>query len=138
MKLAYVDSSVWITYIEGLHSYQQSIEIHLDRLAKEGWFFATSEAVKLEILPKLYATHNDKIIALYQALFDNLTSLDNFPELFEEALIVTQQEGLKAMDAIHVAIAKQQGCQCFVSTDTHFKNLNCLTVVWINLKVSEL
>jgi predicted nucleic acid-binding protein len=101
---------VWITYIEGLHLYQQSIEAHLDRLAKEEWFFATSEAVKLEILPKLYAAHNDKIIALYQALFDNLTLLDNFPELFKEALIVTQQEGLKAMDAIHVAIAKQQGC----------------------------
>jgi len=135
MKLAYVDSSVWITYIEGfLPAYQQRIEEHLDKLAAEGWFFTTSDVVKLEILPKLYAIQNDKFIALYQALFDSLTLLDSFPDVFKEALAIAQQEGLKAMDAIHVAIAKQQGCQCFISTDTHFKNLQSLTVVWINLR----
>ncbi len=124
MKLAYVDSSVWITYIEGfLPTYQQCIEEHLDKLAEEGWLFATSDVVKLEILPKLYATQNDQFIALYQALFDSLTLLDSFPDVFKEALAIAQQAGLKAMDAIHVAIAKQQGCQCFISTDTHFKNL---------------
>jgi len=135
MKLAYVDSSVWITYIEGfLPEYQQRIEEHLDKLAAEGWFLATSDVVKLEILPKLYATQNDQFIALYQALFDSLTLLDSFPDVFKEALAIAQQEGLKGMDAIHVAIAKQQGCQCFISTDTHFKNLKSLTVVWIDLR----
>jgi hypothetical protein len=65
MKLAYVDSSVWITYIEGLTCYQQHIEEELNKLAEDGYFFAISDVVKLEILPKLYLSRNDKMLTLF-------------------------------------------------------------------------
>ena len=47
MKLAYVDSSVWITYVEGFTSYQQQIDEKLEQLAAEGWLFCTSDVVKI-------------------------------------------------------------------------------------------
>ncbi|MCP4701344.1 MAG: hypothetical protein GY862_31490 [Gammaproteobacteria bacterium] len=47
MKLAYVDSSVWITRFEGLPDYQQKIGKHMMELAAKGWNFAASEAVSL-------------------------------------------------------------------------------------------
>lgn len=134
MKLAYVDSSVWIADIEGLPSYRQRIENQLDTLANAGWSFCTSELVILEILPKLYLAGNEQLINVYQELFNQLILLDNFSSLLREALIITKQEKLKAIDAIHVAIAVQHGCQCLVSTDTHFRKLQCLMPIWINLQ----
>jgi hypothetical protein len=47
--------------------------------------------------------------------------------------MIAQDENLKTMDAIHVAIAVQHGCKRFVSTDTHFKNLKIMPVTWIDL-----
>lgn len=66
-------------------------------------------------------------------MFDSLVLLDNFPNVFQKALKIAQQEGLKAMDSIHLAIAMQQGCECLISTDNHFRNIQSLPVVWIDI-----
>lgn len=52
--------------------------------------------------------------------------------------MIAQGENLKAMDAIHVAIAIQHGCKRFVSTDPHFKNLKIIPSIWIPLGVQDL
>lgn len=54
MKLAYVDSSVWITRFEGLKEYRPIIDAKLTELAQDGWSFVVSEAVALEVLIKPY------------------------------------------------------------------------------------
>jgi predicted nucleic acid-binding protein len=134
MKLAYVDSSVWITYVEGFTSYQQQIDEKLEQLAAEGWLFCTSDVVKLEILPKLYAMQNHQLFELYERLFSQLNFLESPADVFREALTYAKIEGLKAIDAIHLTIAIKQGCHCFISTDAHFKNLKSLLPVWIDLQ----
>jgi hypothetical protein len=50
MKLAYVDTCVWVTRIEGLRKYRAIIEEALDDLARDGWTFCVSDAVRLEAL----------------------------------------------------------------------------------------
>ena len=137
MKLAYVDSSAWITRIEGLEVYRKSINDCFNKLISDGWLLCTSEVVSLEILPKLYKENNDAIIDIYNNLFQQTYTLKTFSNVFEQAMIIAQTENLKAMDAIHVAIAVKNGCQCFVSTDKHFKNLKIISPVWIDLNTKK-
>jgi hypothetical protein len=46
MRLAYVDSCVWITLIEGLAPYRPVIRGALGALARDGWEFCTSDAAR--------------------------------------------------------------------------------------------
>jgi predicted nucleic acid-binding protein len=133
MKLAYVDSSVWIARIEGLPLYRKTINDCLNKLDKDGWLLCVSELVLLEVLPKPYKSNNDALIDIYNTLFEQTKMLKSFPNVFKDALMIAESENLKGMDAIHVAIALQHNCKCFISTDTHFKNLKVIPVKWIDL-----
>jgi predicted nucleic acid-binding protein len=124
MKLAYVDS---------LPTYQKIINDCLNQLIKEGWLLCASEAVLLEVLPKPYRDKNDRVFNIYDKLFKQTKMLKSLPNVFEIALMIAQGENLKAMDAIHVAIALQHGCKRFVSTDPHFKKLKIMPSTWIDL-----
>ncbi len=136
MKLAYIDSSVWIARVEGLPVHKRTIDVCLNDLSKEGWSFCASEAVLLEVMAKPYRDRNTSVIQAYHEVFEPATILKGFANLFENALIITHNENLKAMDAIHVSIAFHCGCKRFVSTDSHFKNLSLIVPVWIDLRTS--
>lgn len=41
MKLAYIDSCIWIARVEGLPEYKRILDENLQRLAEEGWTFCT-------------------------------------------------------------------------------------------------
>lgn len=133
MKLAYTDSSVWITRIEGLPEYRKVIGNALAMLENSGYSLCISEAVLLEVLVKPYRENNNEIIRIYRRLFEQLRLLDNFPDIFKDALTASQTEKLKGMDALHVAFALRYKCRCFVSTDPHFRNLKTVTPIWIDL-----
>ena len=53
--------------------------------------------------------------------------------LIRSALLIAQTEHLKAMDAIHVAIADHHSCDLFVSSDPHLRHLKIITPYWIDL-----
>ncbi len=133
MKFAYTDSSVWITRIEGLSEYKEVIGNALKELKNAGYSLCVSEAVLLEVLVKPYRENNNEIIRIYHKLFGQLRLLENFPEIFKDALMVAQTENLKGMDAIHVSFAIHHKCSYFVSTDPHFKNIKAITPMWIDL-----
>ncbi|QTA85964.1 type II toxin-antitoxin system VapC family toxin [Desulfonema magnum] len=133
MKLAYTDSSVWITRIEGLPAYRKAIGNALKELGNSEYSLCISEAVLLEVLVKPYRENNNEIIRVYHKLFGQLRLLENFPDIFKDALMVAQTENLKGMDALHVSFALRHKCKCFVSTDPHFKNITTVTPVWIDL-----
>lgn len=134
MKRAYVDSSVWITRFEGLALYREAIDSELKRLAELGWSFVVSEAVAMEVLLKPYRSNDQLLLEVYQEVFSGCGGLlPAYPEIFSEALDVARLEGLKSMDAAHVALALHHQCECVVSADKHFKDLNVLPTVWIEL-----
>lgn len=136
MRLAYLDSSVWIAHFEGLPTYKQIINTHLNHLSQEGWSFCASEAVLLEVMTKPYRDKNVAAIKAYNEVFDKTIVLKGFAQVFENALIIAQSENLKAMDAIHLSLAVHHGCKRFVSTDSHFKNLTIVIPVWIDLRTT--
>lgn len=133
MNLAYVDSSVWIVRFEGLPLYKKIVNDWLTRLGKEGWSLCISEAVLLEVMPKPYRNNNISVIDAYNEVFEQTKILKSFPNVFKDALKIAQTENLKAMDSVHLAIAKHHDCERFVSTDPHFKNLKSIHPIWIDL-----
>ncbi|MDM8567942.1 type II toxin-antitoxin system VapC family toxin [Thiotrichales bacterium HSG1] len=133
MKLAYVDSSIWITRVEGLPVYRAKINDCLNQLLREEFVLCSSSVVKLEIFPKLYKDKNTTLVEIYNKLFKQTCHLENFSSIFEQAVKIAYTENLKAMDAIHVTIAIHHDCQYIVSTDSHFKNLTTIRPVWIDL-----
>lgn len=133
MKLAYVDACVWITLVEGLDRYRPPIRAALASLAEDGWELCASDAVRLEVLIRPLRLKQDRLIDLYRGLLDTSRILSIPSTVFADALNVAHVEALKAMDAVHVAIAKHHGCERFVTTDPHFNALQTLEPVWIAL-----
>jgi len=133
MKFAYVDACVWITLVEGLDSYRPPIRTALARLAEDGWELCASDAVRLEVLIRPQRLKQNLLINLYLDLLNTNRALSIPEDVFDKALKVALVDKLKAMDAVHVAIAKHHGCERFVTTDPHFKALQTLEPWWIAL-----
>ena len=123
MNLAYIDSCVWITLVEGLDAYRPPVHAALSALAQDGWQFCTSDAVRLEVLVRPLRMNQEKLAGVYQALLDTNRTLSIPGTLFVGALTIASSEGLKAMDAVHVSIASHHGCGRLVTTDPHFRSL---------------
>jgi len=133
VKLAYIDSCVWIARVEGLSEYKNIIDANLQTLAEEGWMFCTSDAVALEVLTKPLKENQDNLAQIYRGLFQKMRTIKIFPAVFKNALLLTTAENLKGMDAIHVAIAEHNNCQLFVTSDPHFRNLKAIIPKLIDL-----
>ena len=108
MKLAYVDACVWITLIEGLDEYRPPVRAALASLANDGWELCTSDAVHLEVLFRPLRLKQERLCGIYRTLLDETRSLAIPQTVFADALSMATSEGLKAMDAVHYAIAKHQ------------------------------
>lgn len=135
MKQAYTDTSIWITRIEGLVKYQNIIGNSLLDLAGEGWQFCISDAVILETIQKPSHFKCLELVEDYYAVFAEITKHSGYCEVFQDAISIVQQENLKAMDAIHIAFALKYGCELFITTDSHFKNVKSIPVHWIDLQI---
>jgi predicted nucleic acid-binding protein len=133
MRLAYVDACVWITLIEGFADYRPPIRAALAALAQDGWVLCTSDAVRLEVMVRPLRLNDTDLAGIYRALLAPGRSLSVAPEVFAEALTLAVNEGLKAMDAVHVAVAVRHGCGRFVTTDPHFRALTAITPLLIGL-----
>jgi len=135
MKLAYVDSSVWITRVEGLPKYRQILTQTITQLLSDDWQLCVSDAVLLEVLTKPYKQNNLELIILYRKIFDHARMLKTPSDIFAKALLLIQSEKLNAMDAVHVSLALHHHCQSFISTDKHFSQLKSISTIWIDLKI---
>lgn len=133
MNLAYIDACVWITLVEGLDNYRPAVRSALSSLAQDGWDLCTSDAVRLEVLVRPLRLKQERIAGFYRALLDTNRILSIPETVFADALSITTRESLKAMDAVHVAIAGHHGCGRFVTTDPHFRSLETVTPEWIQL-----
>jgi predicted nucleic acid-binding protein len=134
MKLAYLDSSVWIARVEGLPEYRTILDNVLSELLQDGWQFCVSDIVLLEVLAKPYKQSHAELVSIYHRIFEKTRRLKIPADLFSNALLVVQAEQLNAMDALHIALALHHRCQRVVSTDKHFRGLKAISTVWIDLQ----
>lgn len=138
MKLAYVDACVWISLVEGLTTYQPKIRAALKNLASDNWVLCTSDAVRLEVLIGPLRKKQAPLAMAYRAILETTPALKTPKSVFTDALSIAESERLKAMDAVHIAIANHYGCGRFVTTDPHFISLSLLTPLWIDLASTDL
>lgn len=82
---------------------------------------------------KPYRINNQEWIKGYTQLFQSVRNIIDYQGMLVDSFQVMQNENLKAMDAIHVALAKHYVCEAFVTTDPDFKHLQSIQPVFIDL-----
>jgi hypothetical protein len=81
--------------------------------------FFTSEAVKLELLPKPTFEKRRAEVEFYNAHFSDAEASEPFSaELGRDALSLAKKFGLAAMDALHLASAIRQGADEFITSES--------------------
>ena len=80
--------------------------------------FLTSDAVKLEVLPKPVFERRRAEVEFYNNYFNDATESEPFSaELGDEAAALAKKHGLAAMDALHLASAIRQGADEFITSE---------------------
>lgn len=133
MKLVYVDSSIWINRVEGNEEYRSGIDQYFSDMNMNGLKPCVSGAVTLEVLLKPQRDNNINLIQKYKSTFESSYQLSTYTQLFQDALKISLNEKLKAIDAIHVAFALHYECEQFVTADLDFQHLTCIPVSFLDL-----
>lgn len=100
MKITFIDSGVLITAARAIG---ESSEKALAILEDDEREFASSEFLKLEVIPK--ATYNQKIteVEVYETFFDDVVYwASDLEQVMRDAYSIGCQYGLAAMDALHI------------------------------------
>ena len=84
-------------------------------VADESRDFLTSDAVKLELLPKPTFEKRRAVLEYYNDHFKQAASEAFSAELGDAALTLAKKYGLAAMDALHLASAIRQGADEFIT-----------------------
>ena len=122
MKLTFIDSGVLIAAYRGIgREGDLALEI-LDDGERE---FASSILVMMEILPKTEFFQREQERNFYQRFFRDVSKWATVDvELTESAFNIASAAGLAAMDALHLAAARQTGCEEFVTTEKPSKPIH--------------
>ncbi|GJD18728.1 hypothetical protein RIVM261_036840 [Rivularia sp. IAM M-261] len=115
MKITFIDSGVLITAARAMG---ESSEKALAILEDDEREFASSEFLKLEVIPK--ATYNQKIteVEIYETFFDEVVYwASDLEQVMRDAYSIGCQYGLAAMDALHIAAALSVNASEFVTTE---------------------
>lgn len=122
LKKTYIDSGVLITAFRGTDEIAlKAIQI-LDDPDRE---FASSEFVKLEVLPKAIHGKRQLEIDFYQAFFSKVTYwAEPVDSLVQSAFQQASTYGLAAVDALHVAAALLIGADEVVTTEKPTKPIH--------------
>lgn len=136
MGLVYVDSGVWITFMEGKDDWSRMIEERLQEIAENHHGICVSNAVESEVLAKPVRTDNRYLIKAYRKTLSGAFHLPLFNTLFDTAKRIMQVEKLKAMDSIHLAFASHYNCDAFLTTDKDFNATKEVKPILIDLEAT--
>lgn len=119
MKITFIDSGVLVTAARGVG---EDSEKALEILADSSREFASSEFIKMEVIPKAIYNRKTAEAEFYESFFDAVTYWANdIEKVIQEAYQIAAQYGLAAMDALHVAAALSVGAEEFVTTEKKTK-----------------
>ncbi|MES1026607.1 PIN domain-containing protein [Gloeocapsa sp. BRSZ] len=119
MKITFIDSGVLVTAARGVG---EDSEKALEILADSSREFASSEFIKMEVIPKAIYNRKTAEAEFYESFFSAVTYWDNHIEkVIQDAYHIACQYGLAAMDALHIAAALSIGAEEFVTTEKKTK-----------------
>ena len=125
--LVFIDSGVLVAAARGIAPIAQRA---LAVLSDPSLQFASSQLVRLEVLPKAVYTNRADEIAFYQTFFDAVSTwievdVSIFVHAYDEAI----RHGLSAVDAIHIVSAASVNADLFITTERMSKPLHRTTLV---------
>ena len=130
----YVDTNIWIYYLEANEAFGQKVDAVLDRANDANATLVTSEIAVAECLVQPSRKKNAAAIALYEEFFDEgsveITKLDG--ALARRAALASRELGLKLIDSIHYLSAREAGCAYLLTADTRFKSTDSITVIGLD------
>jgi len=127
LKITFVDTGVLIQAARGTDDLAVRAHAILDDPERE---FASSDFVKLEVMPKPIYNKYVPEAEFYEIFFDAVKHWSNISEeLVEKAYHEACQAGLSAMDALHVAAAISVNANELVTTEKPEKPLHRITAI---------
>lgn len=127
MTITFIDSGVLVTASRGVENLSDKAITILSSADRE---FASSEFIKLEVLPKaIYYRQTDEY-EFYQTFFNAVTYWANDTEqVIQDGYNISCKYGLAAMDALHIAAAISVGAEEFITTEKPTKPMYRVTEI---------
>ncbi|MBH8561686.1 type II toxin-antitoxin system VapC family toxin [Nostoc sp. CENA67] len=129
MKITFIDSGVLVAAARGVGDLSEKALEILEDPERE---FASSEFVRLEVLPKAIYNKQTDEAEFYETFFSAVTYwASDLQQVVENAYQIAGQYGLAAMDALHVATALQVGASFLVTTEKSTKPMHRITGITV-------
>ncbi len=116
----YSDSVILIYYLEGAPPFKTRAAARLTALWGAGDALAVSDLVRLECRMLPIRLGDAMRLADYDNLFaqPNVVLAPVTPAAFDRATVIRATHNLRTTDALHLAVAVESGCDCFLTNDT--------------------
>jgi predicted nucleic acid-binding protein len=129
MKITYIDSGVLLSATDGVSRIAEKALGILGDLSLE---FASSDFVKLEVMPKAVYNKQTEEAQFYEEFFsDVIYWANNLEQIVQDANNIACKYGLAAMDALHIAAALSVGAEEFVTTEKPTKPMFRVTSIQV-------
>lgn len=103
MKISFIDSGVLVTAARSVGELSEKALSILEDPERE---LASSEFIKLEVIPKAVYNRQTKETEFYETFFNTVTYwAPDLTKIVQDAYQIGSQYGLAAMDALHLAAA---------------------------------
>src|SRR5437660_7463090 len=134
--LVYLDTCIFIYWIEGPAPFDARVRTHLATLQTGGNRFAASEFSRLECLVKPLGVGDGALLLDYERMFlaPNVTFVPLSAPVYERAATIRGVHALASgkrysvQDALHLATAVQSGCTSFLTNDLRLAGFPDITV----------
>lgn len=128
MKITYIDSGVLLSATDGVSRIAEKALGILGDLSLE---FASSDFVKLEVMPKAVYNKQTEEAQFYEEFFSDVIYWANDLEQIVHANNIACKYGLAAMDALHIAAALSVDAEEFVTTEKPTKPMFRVTSIQV-------
>lgn len=131
----YLDTNIFIYVLNNTPVYAEPCLALLQACADRQLMGLTGDVTLAELLVKpLQANDAAAVAAVRDLLMEDgaIALLNHDRTTFEEAARLRAKHGLKMVDALHLATARQAGAVCLISNDRQFpvlSDIECLSLV---------
>ena len=128
-RLIFVDSGILIAAARGdSEMAERALRVLDDRQAR----FASSDLVRLEVLPKAAFNRRTSEVAFYRTFFHSVVVWASISqETVRLAIQEAERAGLGPMDALHLVAASQVGADVFVTTERETRPIHRTQLVQV-------
>lgn len=125
----FIDSGVLLAAARGTEACSETALTILEDQERE---FASSQFVRLEVLPKAVYYDRKIEVQFYESFFSTVNYWANdLEQLVEDAYKLACQYGLSAIDSLHIAAALALGSEELITTEKSTKPMHRVTGIKI-------